>query len=83
VLGLPLGSTEMSAPAAAMVNLLATRSGRAPDGSIERAANGAVIHLYGKRELRPGRKMGHVTAVGATVAEAEEHAREAAEALGL
>jgi 5-(carboxyamino)imidazole ribonucleotide synthase len=83
VLGLPLGSTEMSAPAAAMVNLLATRSGRAPDGATERAANGAVIHLYGKRELRPGRKMGHVTAIGATVAEAEQRAREAAEALGL
>jgi 5-(carboxyamino)imidazole ribonucleotide synthase len=84
VLGLPLGPVEMTAPAAVMVNLLVSRSGSGDDlhaGAVER--DGAWVHLYGKRELRPGRKMGHVTALGATVGDAERCATAAARALGL
>ena len=84
VVGLPLGPATMTAPAAVMVNLLGTRSGSTehlPSGT-ERRCN-AWVHLYGKRELRPGRKMGHVTAVGATLEEAEQRALAAAAALGL
>lgn len=84
VVGLPLGPVDMTVPAAVMVNLLATRHGDASElrGGAVRTGD-AWVHLYGKRELRPGRKMGHVTAVGATHEEAERRANEAARALGL
>ncbi|HUG14287.1 MAG TPA: ATP-grasp domain-containing protein, partial [Thermomicrobiales bacterium] len=66
VLGLPLGDPAMRAPAAVMVNLLG--SGGALPGRVQLAAALAVpgthLHLYGKSESRPGRKMGHVTATG-------------------
>ena len=84
VVGLPLGSTSMTAPAAVMVNLIGTRS-----GTMDHLHTGAqqigdaVVHLYGKRELRPGRKMGHVTALGATLEQAERRAQLAAGELGL
>jgi len=42
------------------------------------AVPGAHLHLYGKREARPGRKMGHVTALGATLDEARATATSAA-----
>ena len=85
VLGLPLGSAQMLAPAAVMVNLLGTRDGPArADGLAEALAlTGAHIHIYGKLASRRGRKMGHVTALGATVGEAEALARAAAELLRL
>lgn len=83
VLGLPLGSPALVAPAAAMVNLLgdADASGR-PSG-LERAlaVPGAHVHLYGKALSRPGRKLGHVTALGPTPAAALATATEAARAL--
>lgn len=80
VLGLPLGSPALRAPAAAMVNLLG--GGNPPPGREQVAAalgvRGVYIHLYGKSESRPGRKMGHVTALGGTLDEALARAREAA-----
>jgi len=84
VVGLPLGPATMTAPPAVMVNLLGTRSGSTADlhSGVQRRGE-AWVHLYGKRELRPGRKMGHVTAVGATLAEAEQRALAAAWELGL
>jgi 5-(carboxyamino)imidazole ribonucleotide synthase len=85
VLGLPLGSVALRAPAAVMVNLLGEGSGPArAEGLAEAlAVPGAHVHLYGKLTTRLGRKMGHVTALGATLAEAEARARQAAEALRL
>ncbi|HEV8190410.1 MAG TPA: 5-(carboxyamino)imidazole ribonucleotide synthase [Ktedonobacterales bacterium] len=85
VLGLPLGSTKMVAPAAVMVNLLGTHVGPAHTEGLSAAlaVPGAHVHIYGKLTSRPGRKMGHVTALGATLAEAEARARQAAEALRL
>jgi 5-(carboxyamino)imidazole ribonucleotide synthase len=47
------------------------------------AVPGARLHLYGKREPRPGRKMGHVTCLGATPEEALERATAVAAALGI
>jgi 5-(carboxyamino)imidazole ribonucleotide synthase len=78
VLDLPLGSTELRAPAA-MVNLLGERAGPA-EPRLERAlaVEGAHVHLYGKREVRVRRKMGHVTALGRTAEEALRQARAAA-----
>lgn len=85
VLGLPLGSTAMTAPAAVMVNMLGVRNGPAEARGMARAlaVPGAHIHIYGKLDSRVGRKMGHVTALGATIAEAEATARAAADALDL
>ena len=84
VLDLPLGEVGMRAPAAAMVNLLGSRTGPArPDVSGALAVPGAHLHLYDKAEVRPGRKMGHVTALGATAEDALARARRAARAVGL
>ena len=58
VCGLPLGSTERTARRVEMRNLI----GDAAEDWREILADPAAhLHLYGKREARPGRKMGHVT----------------------
>ncbi|MET0246302.1 MAG: 5-(carboxyamino)imidazole ribonucleotide synthase [Sphingomonas sp.] len=58
ICGLPLGSTELTAKKAEMENLIGADVDRWPEFLAE---PGAHLHLYGKRESRPGRKMGHVT----------------------
>lgn len=83
VLGWPLGSPALRAPAAAMVNLLGSGDGPAmPTGLIEALrVPGAHVHIYGKDRSVKGRKMGHITALGATVEKALEQARQAADHL--
>jgi 5-(carboxyamino)imidazole ribonucleotide synthase len=84
VLDLPLGEVGMRAPAAAMVNLLGSRAGPSrPDVRAALAVEGAHLHLYDKAQVRVGRKMGHVTALGPTAEVALERARRAAAAVGL
>jgi len=80
VLGWPLGSTALRAPAAVMVNLLGAGKGSgAPHGLNEAlAVPGAHPHIYGKSVSAPGRKMGHVTALGRTLDEALSTAKRAA-----
>jgi len=74
VCGLPLGSTEQARPAA-MVNLLGDIwEGGEPDWDAALAVPGAALHLYGKSDPRPGRKMGHITVVASTVELAVERA---------
>ncbi len=72
VCGLPLGDMSPRSPAA-MANLLGDlwRDGE-PAWSELLSVRGAHLHLYGKREPRPRRKMGHVTALGATAATARD-----------
>ncbi|MGI5419561.1 5-(carboxyamino)imidazole ribonucleotide synthase [Actinomadura luteofluorescens] len=82
VLDLPLGSTEPTAPYTVMANVL---GGDDPDvypRYIHVMAHdpGVKVHMYGK-ESRPGRKIGHVTALGADLAEVRERARHAADYL--
>jgi 5-(carboxyamino)imidazole ribonucleotide synthase len=70
VCGLPLGSTRQLAPAA-MANLLGDCWGNGePDWAAALAVPGVSLVLYGKREPRPGRKMGHLTALAESVEEA-------------
>jgi 5-(carboxyamino)imidazole ribonucleotide synthase len=69
VCGLPLGSTELRAPAASMTNLLGD-CWPEPDFVGALADPRVSLHLYGKQEARIGRKMGHLTAVGPTVDDA-------------
>lgn len=74
VCGLPLGSTEVIRPTA-MANLLGDLwTAGEPNWPALLADPHAVLHLYGKREARRGRKMGHVTASGRTPQEARERA---------
>lgn len=70
VCGLPLGSSEFLRPAA-MANLLGDiwATGE-PDWAKALATPGVSLHLYGKADPRPGRKMGHLTAVADSAAEA-------------
>lgn len=58
VCGLPLGSTELTAPEVLMKNLLGED---VHDWQRLLADRRAHLHLYGKSEIKPGRKMGHVT----------------------
>ena len=85
VLDLPLGSTQLRAPGtyAVMVNLLGSshaQPARALADAFASGGAGAKVHLYGK-EVRPGRKLGHVTVVDADPALALERARAAVNAL--
>ncbi|MFL6060672.1 MAG: 5-(carboxyamino)imidazole ribonucleotide synthase [Marmoricola sp.] len=81
VLDLPLGSPDARAPWTVMVNILGgTRStGRLYDGYPHAMARDPRlrVHLYGK-ELRPGRKVGHVNAYGDDLDDCLERARHAA-----
>jgi 5-(carboxyamino)imidazole ribonucleotide synthase len=77
VCGLPLGSTAPVTPAA-MVNLLGDLwEGGEPDWAAALDIPGVALHLYGKVEARPGRKMGHLTALGSTAAGARDRALQA------
>ncbi len=65
VCGLPLGATDLLRPAA-MANLLGDLwSTGTPDWQQALALPSIKLHLYGKDEARPGRKMGHLTAIAA------------------
>ena len=81
VCGLPLGSTELLRPAA-MANLLGDLwTGSEPNWAAALAFPGVKLHLYGKRQARPGRKMGHLTALADSVEAAEATVRAARAAL--
>ncbi|GBC15053.2 phosphoribosylaminoimidazole carboxylase [Rhizophagus irregularis DAOM 181602=DAOM 197198] len=72
ILNMPIGSTSLKVPAAAMINVL----GKSEDihetlGPCVEALTtpGATIHLYGKKECRKGRKMGHITVVADSISQ--------------
>lgn len=79
--GLPLGSPALMTPVA-MVNVLGDLWAKGePDWAAVMAMPGVVLHLYGKKEARPGRKMGHLNCYGATAGEALQKAEEALRSL--
>jgi 5-(carboxyamino)imidazole ribonucleotide synthase len=61
ICGLPLGPTETTAPQVTMTNIVGPDALTAFEVLSDPAAH---LHLYGKREAREGRKMGHVTRLG-------------------
>lgn len=82
VLDYPLGATDVMAPAVVMANVLGAP--HAPGMSTDERLHhllarfrDAHVHYYGKQE-RPGRKIGHVTMLGATMADVRERAKLAA-----
>jgi 5-(carboxyamino)imidazole ribonucleotide synthase len=86
ILDWPLGDPSLRLSAAVMVNVLGEREGTPPDASglpEALAVQGAHVHAYGKPDVRPGRKMGHVTALGPTRSDARRRAEQAAEAIRL
>jgi 5-(carboxyamino)imidazole ribonucleotide synthase len=79
--GLPLGQPQLLSPVA-MVNVLGDLWGSGvPRWERALALPGLRLHLYGKAEPRPGRKMGHLTCVAETAAAALEGAVNARGAL--
>ncbi|MEO1060924.1 MAG: 5-(carboxyamino)imidazole ribonucleotide synthase [Actinomycetota bacterium] len=82
VCGTGLGPTAMTAPACAMANLLGdlwfdpTGEPAEPDWAAVLDDPAAKLHLYGKHEPRPARKMGHLTAIADNVDDAAGRARE-------
>jgi 5-(carboxyamino)imidazole ribonucleotide synthase len=81
VCGLPLGSTQLLRPAA-MANLLGDlwEDGE-PNWAAACAFPEVKLHLYGKMAARPGRKMGHLTALADTPVEAARLVAAARDAL--
>ena len=77
VTGLPLGSTDRIVPAAAMANIVGQTRGEPQDQSF---SPDVFIHMYGKTP-RPGRKLGHVTAIADTTDQAIERALDTAKEL--
>ena len=83
--GLPLGEVRLMSPAA-MVNLIGDDVGKITGSrgcSDLLAIPGAALHLYGKRVVRPGRKMGHVTFLAGTADEASNRAGRFLKSLAL
>ena len=86
--GLPLPQPRQHSPAI-MLNLLgdvwfdAQGQSRTPDWQAVLGLPGTHLHLYGKLDARPGRKMGHLNITGADVASVKAVARQAAELLDL
>jgi 5-(carboxyamino)imidazole ribonucleotide synthase len=79
ITGLPLGSPNQLTEAV-MINLIGTNSGKAKLIGLEEAYIDPLLHVhsYGKQTTAPGRKMGHLTAIGATTCEALKRAKDAA-----
>lgn len=81
VCGLPLGSAKLLQPTA-MANLLGdVWAGGEPDWAAALETPNIHLHLYGKREARPRRKMGHLTATAESIDEAIDAVRHARAAL--
>jgi 5-(carboxyamino)imidazole ribonucleotide synthase len=82
VLDLPLGPTWATAPAIVTMNVIGGYELTDPADHLTEAltVEGAQVHLYGKRPW-PGRKLGHVTAVGDDLDQARDLARRAEAAL--
>lgn len=76
--GMPLGEVRLLSPAV-MVNLIGEDAATLVKGAGSRtllAIPGASLHLYGKRAIRPRRKMGHVTFLGETLGLALDRAKQ-------
>ncbi len=89
LVGWPLSAPHQHSPAV-MLNLMGDlwfsagdASPRSPDWPAVLALPGVHLHLYGKAEARRGRKMGHLTVTGASLARARDTAARAAAALGI
>jgi 5-(carboxyamino)imidazole ribonucleotide synthase len=82
VCGLPLGSTALRQPAAAMANLLGHLWAKGePNWTAALQDPQVKLHLYGKAQARVGRKMGHLTTTGSAAQDCVERVVKARERL--
>lgn len=83
--GMPLGSVDMAAPAAVMINILGERNGPTELIGLDTALTipHTSVHVYGKSPTKIDRKMGHITATGKDVAQARARARKARKAIDI
>jgi 5-(carboxyamino)imidazole ribonucleotide synthase len=79
ITGLPLGATDLIVEACVMKNILGTKIGSGYPIGVEKALKipGVSLHIYGKHEARPQRKMGHITVIGKSIDECLKKANEA------
>ena len=84
ILGLPLGNPDLIGPVA-MKNIIGDRNGTAELTGLQEAYSlpNVKVHIYGKEQVKKGRKMGHITAMGKTVEEALASVRKAHEVIGI
>jgi 5-(carboxyamino)imidazole ribonucleotide synthase len=80
ICGLPLGNAEQHADAA-MANILGDLWNESEPHWPALLASDVKLHLYGKAEARPGRKMGHITALADSIEDADKNVRAARESL--
>ncbi|HEY5442502.1 MAG TPA: ATP-grasp domain-containing protein, partial [Candidatus Saccharimonadales bacterium] len=85
ITGMELGPTDMTVPAAVMVNILGERDGPVMLKGVEEAGAEphTSVHIYGKSPTKIDRKMGHITATGQTLEEARQRAHKAKEAISI
>lgn len=85
ILDLPLGSPELRQPVSVMINVLGHRDGASSSTGLRDALDvpGAAVHIYGKPQVKPSRKMGHVTVTGHGRDEVRYRAEKAAAFLTL
>ncbi|GAC97290.1 AIR carboxylase [Pseudozyma hubeiensis SY62] len=90
ILGLPLGSTALKVPSAAMINILGLADSDKDNEAVAKTLVPAVVsldvpgttcHLYGKAGCRKGRKIGHITIVGQSDAQVRSRLHVIEEAL--
>lgn len=83
--GLPLGSTEMIVPSAAMINILGERNGPVELQGVGKVLEMAdtSLHLYGKSPTKVDRKMGHITVTADNVKAAQKRARQARKLISI
>ncbi|KAF9097193.1 phosphoribosylaminoimidazole carboxylase ade2 [Mortierella sp. AD031] len=72
ILGLPLGSTAMKVQASGMLNILGAGDKTYEACELAYGIPGTTTHLYGKKECKAGRKMGHITVVGDSMQEVHD-----------
>jgi len=81
ITGQPLQTPAMKVKAAVMVNILGDRIGRANPVGLSKVKKlpGITVHIYGKLQTKPQRKMGHITVVGERLEECLRLAKKARE----
>jgi 5-(carboxyamino)imidazole ribonucleotide synthase len=73
---LPLGDVSLKTKAAVMVNILGERLGEAQVTGLNKALalTGVAVHIYGKAQTKPDRKMGHITCIDNSMTRAYKRA---------
>jgi phosphoribosylaminoimidazole carboxylase PurK protein len=85
ILNLPLGNTEMNCKNAVMVNIIGEKDSEARVKNLGDVLNSdkTYLHIYGKKETRIGRKMGHITVIRDNANEAIDIAEECRKKIGI